>query len=153
MKRSSSPSSPRSAPAPDLALRPSRLWRGLILVVHAAALLVLPTLPWPKSLMLLLAAMLLVSLRLTLRATQWTRLVAAQDGGWWLLDRDGRALGGPEDSGYIDPRPGGAGLRHPWLVTLPLRLDDGRRCVISVWADAVAEDDHVALRRWLAARR
>lgn len=144
MKRSSSPSSPRSAPAPDLALRPSRLWRGLILAVHAAALLVLPTLPWPKSLMLLLAAMLLVSLRLTLRAPLWTRLVAAQDGGWWLLDRDGRAH---------EARPGGAGLRHPWLVTLPLRLDDGRRCVISVWADAVAEDDHVALRRWLAARR
>jgi hypothetical protein len=113
-------------------------------VAHAAALLVLPNLSWPRSALLLLAALLLVSLYQALRASPWTRLVAAEDGRWWLFDRAG---------GAHEARTWGAGLRHPWLVTLPLRLDDGRRCVVPVWADAVPDDEHAALRRWLAARR
>ncbi len=143
MKRNSSPSSPRSAPAPDLALRPSRLWRGLALAAHLLALLVLPLLPWPPSLLLVSASVLLVSLGAALRARPWTRLVATEAGRCWLFDRAGNAHEG---------RLGGAGLRHPWLVTLPLRLEDGRHRVVAVWADAVPGDDHAALRRWLVGR-
>ena len=140
MKRSSSPSSPRSAPAPDLALGPSRRWRKLVFAAHAAALLSLLLIPWPMPARLLMALALLTSLGVSLRPLAWTRLVAAGEGRWWLFDRAGAA----REACLLD-----GGLRHPWLVTLPLRLADGRRLLLPVWADAVTGDDHTALRRWL----
>lgn len=142
MKRNSSPSLPRSAPAPDLALRPSRAWRGLLLVAHAAAFSTLPILPYPSAVGPLLAVLLLASLYRAFSTPPWTRLCAADRGSWWLVDRDGTAVEG---------RLRGVGLRHPWLVTLPLRFPDGRCRVVAVWGDAVSADAHAALRRWLAA--
>lgn len=87
-----------------------------------------------------MALALLTSLGVSLRPLAWTRLVAAGEGRWWLFDRAGAA----REACLLD-----GGLRHPWLVTLPLRLADGRRLLLPVWADAVTGDDHAALRRWL----
>jgi len=141
MKRSSSPSSRRSAPAPDLALRPSPRLRLAVGAAHGCALALLPMIPWPRPWLLLLGGLLLASAWRGLRASPWSRVVAQGDGAWQLFDRDG----GVHRAGL-----GPGGLRHPWLVTLPLRLADGRRCRVVVCADSVAAAEHRALRRWLA---
>ncbi len=140
MKRSSSPSSRRSATAPDLVLHPSPWLRRVVLAAHLAALAVPLLLPWPPSVRLLLALVLLASAWRALRPTPWTRLVATGDDGWQLHDRAGTV----HEACWH-----GGGVRHPWLVTLPLRLADGRRCLVTVCADAVPAGGHAALRRWL----
>lgn len=141
MKRSSSPSSRRSAPAPDLALRPSPRLRLAVGVAHGCALALLPTIPWPPLWLLLLGGLLLASAWHGLRSSPWSRVEALADGGWQLFDRHGAVH---------QARLGPGGLRHPWLVTLPLRLADGRRCRVAVCADSVPATEHRALRRWLA---
>jgi len=134
-------SSRQSVPAPDLAPRPSPRLRLLTLAVHGCALALLPAIPWPTPWLFLLGAMLLASAWRGLRSSPWARLTASGDGCWWLIDQDGSEH---------EARLRGGGLRHPWLVTLPFHLADGRRCVVAVCVDSVPATEHRALRRWLA---
>jgi hypothetical protein len=122
-------------------LRPSPRLRLAVAAAHGCALALLPMIPWPAPWLLLLGGLLLASAWRGLRPSPWSRVVAQADGAWQLFDRYGGA-----HRARLCP----GGLRHPWLVTLPLRLADGRRCRVSVCADSVAAAEHRALRRWLA---
>ena len=141
MKRNSSPSSRRSGPAPDLAPRPSRRGRRLALAGHALAVSVLPTIDLPTVLLLPLLLGLAWSAWSALRPTPWTRLTAGPDGSWTLVGRDGR----PHRRATLLA----GGLCHPWLVTLPFRLEEGGRCTVLLFADALPGEVHRELRVWL----
>ncbi|HEY5720310.1 MAG TPA: protein YgfX [Gammaproteobacteria bacterium] len=142
MKRNSSPSSPRSAPALRLAPVASPTALRLALASHAAGLLALGLLPWPGSWQVALAAALLLSCWFATRPLRWRELVCRADGQWLLVGRDGRTV-------PASLLPGG--LCHPWLVILRWRADDGRRVRLALFHDALPAAEHAALRRALRA--
>ena len=139
MKRSSSPSSPPSAPRLRLTPTPSRGARAVRLLLFSLALLAtlaIPVDPLPRTALWLL--LLAAAWRLR-HERRWSELRVGDD-AWWLRDDEGRwrraALLGDTVS-------------HRWLVVLRMRFEEGGTVSLVLPGDSLPPADHSALRRLL----
>jgi toxin CptA len=126
-------------------LRPSRLFAGLVLLVHGGALIAVQPLALPAWGRLLLSAAILGSLAQTL----WSRVAmrsraavvqveSSEAGAWTLIRRDGQAR-----EAQLLPD----SLVQPWLMVLNFRFREGRgRASVALFADSADSDTQRRLR-------
>jgi len=126
----------------QIELRPSRLYRRLILSSHLSSLLLVLMMAWQQPLMLLLIPLIWLSLR---QARRRYREYSAWR--WLNCWRDGR-VERLQGQGRLDYRLIHAPTILPWIIILPLQSGRRRRW-LPIPVDALEREQWRALRRFL----
>lgn len=124
----------------ELTLRPSRVYRAVLLAGHGLALLGVALAALPTGVQAVMCAALLVSLMWAWRqfSSMPRGMRVAQSGQVELLEAEWRPA-----------RVRGRPVVLPWLTSLELEVEGGKSCCLALFRDSADREGLRKLRVWL----